>query len=151
VLTQELAGRIFGSRNGRDTSLDLHGPKESLKLDAIRFADYSINSAYFATSLHPQTHHTNNQHNYTTSQSCQDTATTRAATRHRAAMMPKTMVIVRVSEASELFEPAATGSTLTHGLSQGRDCGDEVDMTSKVINLRWDQRLVGTDTQSMRQ
>jgi hypothetical protein len=65
-------------------------------------------------------------------------------------MMPKTMVIVRVSEASELFEPAATGSTLTHGLSQGRNCGDEVDMTSKVINLRWEQRLVVSDSESMR-
>jgi hypothetical protein len=65
-------------------------------------------------------------------------------------MMPKTMAIVRVSEASELFEPAATGSTLTHGLSQGRNCGDEVDMTSKVINLRWEQRLVVSDSESMR-
>jgi hypothetical protein len=54
-------------------------------------------------------------------------------------MMPKTMVIVRVSEASELFKPAATGSTLTHGLSRGRNCGDEVDMASNVINLRWEQ------------
>ena len=37
-------------------------------------------------------------------------------------MMPNTMVIVRrtVSEASELFEPAATGSTLTHGFSPAK-------------------------------
>ena len=65
-------------------------------------------------------------------------------------MVPNTMVIVRVSEASELFEPAATGSTLTHGLSQGRNCGDKVDMTSKVINLLWEQRLVVSDTESIR-
>ena len=65
-------------------------------------------------------------------------------------MMPKTMVIVRVSEASELFEPAATGSTLTHGFSQGGNCGDEVDMTSKAINLRWEQRLVVSDLESTR-
>jgi hypothetical protein len=65
-------------------------------------------------------------------------------------MMPNTMVIVRVSEASELFEPAAIGSTMTHGLSQGRNCGDEVDMTSKVINLRWEQRLVVSDSDSIR-
>jgi hypothetical protein len=64
--------------------------------------------------------------------------------------MPNTMVIVRVSEASELFEPAATGSTLTHGLSQGRNCGDEVDMASKVTNLRWEQRLVVIDLESTR-
>jgi hypothetical protein len=51
-------------------------------------------------------------------------------------MMLNMMVIVRVSEASGLFEPAATGSTMTHGTSQRRICGDEVDMTSKVIGLR---------------
>jgi hypothetical protein len=67
-----------------------------------------------------------------------------------APMMPNTIVIVRVSEASGLFEPAATGSTLTHGLSQGRNCGDEVDMTSKVINSRWEQRLVVSDSESIR-
>ena len=65
-------------------------------------------------------------------------------------MMPNTMVIVRVSEASELFEPAVTGSTLTHGLIQRRICGDEVDMTSKVINLRWEQRLVVSDSENIR-
>jgi hypothetical protein len=54
-------------------------------------------------------------------------------------MMPKTMVIVRVPEASELFEPAATGSTLTHRLSRGRNREDEVDMASNVVNLRWEQ------------
>ena len=50
----------------------------------------------------------------------------------------------------ELFEPAMTGSTLTHGLIQRRICGDEVDMTSKVINLRWEQRLVVSDSESIR-
>ena len=65
-------------------------------------------------------------------------------------MVPNTMVIVRVSEASELFEPAATGSTMTHECSQGRNCGDEVDMTLKVINLRWEQRLVVSDLESTR-
>jgi hypothetical protein len=54
-------------------------------------------------------------------------------------MMPKTVVIVRVSEASELFELAATGSALTHGFSRGRNRGDEADMASNVINLRWEQ------------
>jgi hypothetical protein len=49
------------------------------------------------------------------------------------------MVIVRVPEASELFEPAATGSTLTHRLSRGRNREDEVDMASNVVNLRWEQ------------
>lgn len=65
-------------------------------------------------------------------------------------MMPNTMVIARVSEASELFELAATGSTMTHGLSKGRKWGDEVDMTSKVINLRWEERLVVSDSKSIR-
>jgi hypothetical protein len=45
-------------------------------------------------------------------------------------MMPKTIVIVRVYEASELFEPAATGSTLAHGPSPGKYWAGEVDMTS---------------------
>jgi hypothetical protein len=43
-----------------------------------------------------------------------------------APMMPKTIVIVRVSEASELFEPAATGSTLAHGPSPGKHWAGEV-------------------------
>lgn len=45
-------------------------------------------------------------------------------------MIPKTMVIVRVSEASELFELVAKGSTLAHGPSPGKRWEDEVDMTS---------------------
>jgi hypothetical protein len=67
-----------------------------------------------------------------------------------APIMPKTIVIVRVYEASELFEPAATGSALAHGPSAGNYWVGEVDMTSKVINLRWEQRLVVSDTESMR-
>jgi hypothetical protein len=35
--------------------------------------------------------------------------------------VPNTMVIVLVCEASELFEPAATGSTLAPGPSRGKD------------------------------
>jgi hypothetical protein len=47
-----------------------------------------------------------------------------------APMMPKTIVIVRVYEASELFEPAATGSTTAHWLSPGKYWAGGVDMTS---------------------
>lgn len=65
-------------------------------------------------------------------------------------MMPNTMVIVRVSEASGLFAPAATGFTLTHEFSQGGNCGEEVNMTSRVISLRWENRLVVSDSESIR-
>ena len=47
-----------------------------------------------------------------------------------APIMPKTIVIVRVYEVSELFEPAATGSTEAHGPSRGKHWAGEVDMTS---------------------
>jgi hypothetical protein len=50
-----------------------------------------------------------------------------------ALIMPKTIVIVRVYEASELFEPAATGSTLAHGPGPGKYWAGEVDMTSASI------------------
>ena len=43
-----------------------------------------------------------------------------------APITPKTIVIVRVYEASELFEPAATGSTLAHGPSPGKYWAGEV-------------------------
>ena len=47
-----------------------------------------------------------------------------------APITPETIVIVRVYEASELFEPAATGSTLAHGPSPGKYWAGGVDMTS---------------------
>ena len=47
-----------------------------------------------------------------------------------APITPETIVIVRVYEASELFEPTAAGSTLAHGFSPAKHWAGEVDMTS---------------------
>jgi hypothetical protein len=57
---------------------------------------------------------------------------TKAKRVRTALMMPKTIVIVRVYEASELFEPAATGSTLANGPSLGEYWAGVVDMTSDL-------------------
>jgi hypothetical protein len=60
---------------------------------------------------------------------------TKAKRVRTAPMMPKTIVIVRVYEASELFEPAAAGSTLAHGPRPGKYWAGEVDMTSTYTLL----------------
>lgn len=56
-------------------------------------------------------------------------ATTTVKRVRTAPMVPKQIIIVRVSDALELFEPAATGSTLAHGLMPGKFWAGEVDMT----------------------